>query len=405
MKNSDILFEYNISLKILYILVTLYIASIVIFAREDNVVISNMIFLTMAGYLILHDFVYNQNKYYFNKELNLYFLFFVFATLSIFWSIEPDFTTEIARRMFMIFLSLVIIYNILMKYNLYSALFFGLFLGTFINLLMFFEIIHVSYDVYFPSTDRFMGTTENPNTTANVMFLSIFAGVIYTYYAVNRYMILAGYLNIAMAYYIILMTVSRTALVVSLGLISLLILNTLMNKERRKYFIWTTMLSLIGAVFLIDLTAVMKKVNFAIERIGLIFSSITGAKVEESADERFEFIMIALNTFRDNPFFGTGMDTARQYLGVYAHNNYAELLADSGIIGTTLFYLIYISLGYKAYFVKDKWIRAYLIMFVLSLSAYDMGGVSYYDKLTLLLIIFATYIAEMDIREKSIKSN
>ncbi len=401
MKNNDILFEYNISLKILYLLVTLYIASIVIFAREDNVVISNMIFLTMTAYFILHDFIYNNNKFYFNKELNLYFLFSIFATFSIFWSIESEFTTEIVRRMFMIFISLIIIYNLLMKYDFYSAIFFGLFIGTFVNFLMFFEVIHVSYDIYFPTTDRFMGTTENPNTTANVMFLSIFVGVIYTYYVKNRYMILFGYLNIVIAYYIILMAVSRTALVVSLGLISLLILNTLMNKERRKYFLWAILLVLIVAVFWIDLTAVMKKVNFALERIGFIFASLSGSGVEHSADERMEFIVIALNTFYENPFFGTGMDTARAYLGVYAHNNFAELLADSGIIGTTLYYLIYISLGYKAYFVKDKWIKSYLIMFVLSLLAYDLGGVSYYDKLTLILIVFASHIAETSIKHKS----
>jgi O-antigen ligase len=289
-----------------------------------------------------------------------------------------------------------------MKYNFYSAIFFGLFLGTLFNILLFYKVIHVGYGVYFPTTTRFMGTTENPNTTASVMFLSIFVGVIYTYYVKNIYLLFMGYLNIAISYYIILIAVSRTGLVVSLGLIGLLILSTLSNPKRRGYFLWGLLLALIVAGFMVDLTAVVKTSTFALQRIGFIFASLSGSGVEHSADERLEFVITALNVFRDNPFFGTGMDTARVYLGVYAHNNYAELLADSGIIGTTLYYLIYISVGIKAYFVKDKWIRAYLIMFVLSLFAYDMGGVSYYDKLTLISIVFASYIAETSaLKEKS----
>ena len=399
MKNGNIFYGYNISLKILYILLTLYIASIAIFAKLDNVAIGNMIFLVLISYLIVHEIVFQTKTYYFNKELNLYFMLLIFAAISTFWSIDPDSTIEMSKRMFMIFASLLIIYNILKKYNFSSALFYALFLAVFTNFFIFIGIISVSYETYFPLTDRFIGTTENPNITASIMFLSIFATVIFLMKEKNRYLIILGYLNVIVSYYMILMTISRTALVVSLGLIFVLIIKTLWDPKSRGYFLWSSLLVLILAIFFIDINTFIKQINFALERIGFIFASLSGEGAEHSANERVDLIVGALHTFMNNPIFGTGMDTVKYYMGVYAHNTYAELLANSGLVGTTLYYLIHISLAYKAMLVKNIWIKSYLIMFILSLLAYDMGGVSYYDKLTLTMIVFASYIAEINSKQ------
>ncbi len=401
MKNNNIIFEYSVSLKILYTLVVLYFASIAIFSKFDNVVIGNIVFLVMAIYFVVHNFVYNIKIYYLNKELNFYLMFLIFATLSFFWSIEPDSTAEIVRRMFMVTVSLIIFYNILKQYNFSSAIFFGMLLITFINFFIFLGVIPPFYEIYFPSTNRFMGTTENPNILASIMFFSLFVTIVHLYKESNKIIIVLGYLNIMVGYYLILATVSRTALVVSLGLIFMFIINTLLDKKRRSYLLWVTLLVVGITSFMIDLTALMKSVNFALERIGFIFSSLTGNDIEHSAHERVELAMTAFYVFMDNPLFGTGMDTVRSYAGLYAHNNYAELLADSGLVGLILYYMIYISLAYKALLIKDKWIKSYLLMFVFSLFTYDLGGVSYYDKFTLSMIVFASYIAEISVNQKA----
>jgi O-antigen ligase len=400
MKNGDISYGYTISLKILYILSILYIASITIFAKLDNVYMGNIIFLAMAGYLILHEFIYSSQTYYFNKELNIYFLFLIFSTLSIFWSISPDATIEITRRIFMVFVSLIIIYNIIKKYDFLSVLFYGMLIVVMINFLILHKIIPVTYETYFPSTERFIGTTENPNITAGRMFIAIFISVIYLYKQTNVYKILLGYLNVVIAYYMIVMTISRTSLVVSLGLVFLLALNTIMHPVKRKYFFLTLIFGGFIFVYFVDMTLFIKTVEFAIERIGFIFQSLLGHGVEHSADERLELALGAINTFKENPLFGTGMDTVSYYMGLYAHNNYAELLADSGLIGTIIFYTIYISSIYKVFQIEDRWLKAYLLMFIFSLLTYDLGGVTYFDKLTLTAILAVAFIAEKEYERK-----
>jgi O-antigen ligase len=399
MDKLDIVNEYKRSKKILYILTTLYIAFVVLFAKPENYYIGNGLFLGMIAYFLLHEFIYAEKIYYINSEIFIYFLFMFYSALSIFWSIEPDFSIEITRRIFMIFASLVIIYNIIKKYDFLNVIFYGLLLATLVNFLIYTEVITVSYEIYYPQTDRFKGSTDNPNIISSIMFLSIFISAIYAYKENTTFKIVLSYLNIIIAYYIILATVSRTSLIVSLGPILIFVINTLMHKTRRKYFLISLFLVVILAVLFIDLDQFLQKVDFALMRIGYIFETLSGNKVEFSANERMEFIIIAFNTFLNNPFFGTGIDTAREYLGVYAHNNYAELLADTGLFGTTLYYLIYISLAYKIMQVKDKWIKAYLIVFILALLAQDIGGVSYYSKLTLTMIIVASYIAESDMKE------
>ncbi|WP_020558610.1 O-antigen ligase family protein [Thiofilum flexile] len=47
----------------------------------------------------------------------------------------------------------------------------------------------------------------------------------------------------------------------------------------------------------------------------------------------------ALELFRENPFFGIGLENTRIYLGTYSHNNWIELLAGGGVLALVLFIL------------------------------------------------------------------
>lgn len=393
MREENQVYQYQRSILILRIFVILYLSSITIFAKLDNVFIGNIIFVIFALYYLMHQFLFEIKLFYISRELVFYLLFMIFSFLSFFWSIEPVYTQIISIRILFIFLSLLIIFDIAKKYEILDIFFAALCIITVINVMLFLKLIPWNIETYFPSTNRFMGTTENPNILSSAMFVSIFISTIYIHKHKKRTLLFIGYLNVILSYFLILLTLSRTALVVSLGLILLLFVETLQYKDRRKYVYFFTVIMLVISLFFVDFSLLLEKIYAAIDRISYIFEALSGNRVEHSADERIELVAGALQRFSENPIFGTGMDTVKQYLGVYAHNNYAELLANSGLIGCCIYYLIYFSTLLKAFDVKDRWIRYYILIFVFSLFAYDLGAVSYYDKLKLITIIFAGFYA------------
>lgn len=95
--------------------------------------------------------------------------------------------------------------------------------------------------------------------------------------------------------------------------------------------------------------------------------------------ERARLLHDAINTGLNNPIFGVGLHNSMFYtaIGKYAHNNFAEIFADLGLIGFSIFYSLYILYGYRVVrFAKEK-IRRYWLVFILGFLAIDYGQVSY----------------------------
>ncbi len=392
----------------MYVVIMFYFASLIIFARPDNVIYSNLANVVMVGYFLFLEFLYSDRQFYFNSVTVGYILFFLYCAASLFWSIDYAISSEMIGRMVKITINLLLVYNILKKYRMFSALFFGLFIGTLVNVLIAVGLFPVSFVPYFEGTIRFMGTTINPNITSAFMFYTIFVTILWMQITKNKLFLLLGIVNIVLSYYVILITVSRTGLVVAFALIFFFIIVSFWDKERRAFMIWSGIVLLIMALLFIDDQKWMQLaqiVEFGIERIGYIFASLSGESVEHSAEERLEFIATALQTFKENPLFGTGVDTVRSYQGVYSHNNFTELLADCGLTGLVLYYAIHFFVLVKAWYVKDQFIRFLLIFFVLAVFVYDMGGVSYYDKLNLMMLVIAAFVAELFWENKEVAKN
>lgn len=81
-----------------------------------------------------------------------------------------------------------------------------------------------------------------------------------------------------------------------------------------------------------------------------LLAMVTGnGEIDHSAQVRQDMFKLGISIFKDNPIFGIGMGQCSylytKYIGhdCYLHNNYAELLANGGVVGTYLFYRIYLS--------------------------------------------------------------
>ncbi|MEK4751964.1 O-antigen ligase family protein [Priestia sp. FSL R5-0597] len=62
-----------------------------------------------------------------------------------------------------------------------------------------------------------------------------------------------------------------------------------------------------------------------------------------SSDDYARFYMFekGMDAFRNHPFIGNGVYSSQYYFGAYSHNNYIEILMNTGIIGFIGFYAIY----------------------------------------------------------------
>ena len=206
---------------------------------------------------------------------------------------------------------------------------------------------------------------ENPNLTALKLYMAFISGS-YLIYFQKKYNKIALVLSIMSAIGMVL-TGSRKTFIISVVVIALLFIS-----GRKRYL--KMALLVIGATVAYD-AAMNNPVVYNI--IGWRLAAIGGA--DESSIERARLLHDAINTGLNNPIFGVGLHNSMFYttIGKYAHNNFAEIFADLGLIGFSIFYSLYILYGYRVVrFAKEK-IRRYWLVFILGFLAIDYGQVSY----------------------------
>lgn len=206
---------------------------------------------------------------------------------------------------------------------------------------------------------------ENPNLTALKLYMAFISGS-YLIYFQKKYSKIALVLSTMSAIGMVL-TGSRKTFIISVVVIALLFIS-----GRKRYL--KMALLVIGATVAYD-AAMNNPVVYNI--IGWRLAAIGGT--DESSMERTRLLHDAINTGLNNPIFGVGLHNSMFYtaIGKYAHNNFAEIFADLGLIGFSIFYSLYILYGYRVVrFTKEK-IRRYWLVFILGFLAIDYGQVSY----------------------------
>lgn len=131
------------------------------------------------------------------------------------------------------------------------------------------------------------------------------------------------------------------------------------------------------------------------------FSSYQRATLRESAME----------TFKKNPLLGVGYYCYKQYnkWGLYAHNNYLEILADLGIVGFCMYYSFYVGQlyegikGRKHYKSKRRLYRwnALCLPFMLVLFVIEYGQVTFFRLYALIPLLIVTVAIE-DIKKHEV---
>lgn len=120
---------------------------------------------------------------------------------------------------------------------------------------------------------------------------------------------------------------------------------------------------------------------------------------EGSLYMRLEFYRVGLKMLLDSPVVGVGLNQFYYHSGLMhpAHSEYAEVFADTGVVGGLIYFSIFVVLwiraGKIAKYTDDlsqfriaRLVRAFLIVIMVS----NLGRWNYYDKIT--WVVFASFI-------------
>ena len=124
-------------------------------------------------------------------------------------------------------------------------------------------------------------------------------------------------------------------------------------------------------------------------------------RIETSEENRLLMYKLGWQTGMENPLLGIGLDNFRTLqwsemggsVGTYAHSNYIELFAGTGILGVLVYYTAWMMVFFRT---MKRLIRVRVAaqisgVLLLIMFAYDFAAVSYYNKVA--WVIYALILA------------
>ncbi len=197
------------------------------------------------------------------------------------------------------------------------------------------------------------------------------------------------YFGIPLPIMALISTMSRTPLIETIfGFVLLAILNGIKNKKVLNV-IFAVVFSGVAFYLLYIVIKDIPILKGITSRMSSLINLFSGSgSVDSSAVMRQRMIQTGWRLFKSNPIIGVGISNAHYYAheiisrNTYLHNNYFELLASGGIIGTYLYYRIHVKLIInlrKSYKIIDDPCMLCIVVLLMLLLA-DYGCVSYYYK-------------------------
>jgi len=127
---------------------TLYSAFQIIFPLQPYIFYTNLLNLIILVYYVLLSLLDENRKFYINDIVIAYGLFSFFAISSVFWTVDPVTSGNKAKTLLLLTINNFIMYNIFKRYDIGNSFLNGLILGSFVNYLIAFDIIHLSIPTY-----------------------------------------------------------------------------------------------------------------------------------------------------------------------------------------------------------------------------------------------------------------
>lgn len=220
---------------------------------------------------------------------------------------------------------------------------------------------------------------------------------------------------------LLVLSKSRSSLIAAFVGIFVFYISSQKNVIKKVFRITTAIIAIIVILWaILNIPIIYKLVGYRVEGILNLFT--TNSDADASTLTRIDFIKIAFEIFLDKPIVGAGLNNF-SYIAyneysiwgeVYAHNNYAELLADFGIIGFYFYYYVLIKSMFNIYRYKNnkKISKNYFLLnsFMFSMLTMslilDISQVTYYHEfIQFMHVILICYSSICNMYIKDIKIN
>ncbi|PNX52942.1 MAG: hypothetical protein BV458_07050 [Thermoplasmata archaeon M9B2D] len=375
------------------LLTTVFVSSLIIFDLPVNVVYNNILNVALWA---LFGIFFIMKKHYnlvLGKMTLAYVFFTIFSLSSIFWALDLDLAFSNAMSMAVISINFIVLHALFKRYDLENTVLYGILLGVAYNYMIAFNLIGVNYEVY--EFGRFTGSVGNPNKLGIIMLFSIFASLILLSYSnIKFYFKIYNYVNILLASYIIFLTISKKAIILAplLVLASISIRN--FSIKNFFLFVFIAFVSFELLITYMDIEQLLTMYELFTERFLGLIDVVQGQAGDASSIERKQLILQGFDVFSNNPISGIGLSNFRLLAGKYAHNNYVELLTGVGMVGTALYYSMYLFLFAKISRMHPSSLRKYCVAMTFIMLIMDLAVVSYFSKLAMLILLYMYYVAE-----------
>lgn len=262
----------------------------------------------------------------------------------------------------------------------------------------------------FPGNTAILNTTAAIGLThhysANGNFMAIALGAFF--WLRNPQKSKSYWVGITVAFICLLLTQKRGPLLwCACGL---LVSFYFFNSDKKSSRLFKLLALIVGLTIIINILRVfIPQINIVFERFAISDNSNSDVTLLSGRENLY---LIAWNLFRQNPVFGIGWGgfnySAAKYLGVDmggAHNIYLQLLAETGIVGTTIYILYFVVALYqgihilkmarKGYFCLDERqerILAFAVFVMVYYITYGFSGLVLTDVMLVYLYTFSVAV-------------
>ena len=310
------------------------------------------------------------------------FAFALWSFISLLWTVDP----EPSKIRALTVLLMVLLFYCITSYGksgdkAYNIFVYYFFVATTILLFMaFFALKAYSLDVLRTSERLETGLMDDNGFGKYLSFGSI----ICLFYALTKrkYKLLYIFLYIFYLYMGVVLKSKSTLLAMLLGAILLMYIYYKDRNQRKKFVLVVS-----GVVALFVIIFQSGFFGDAFIRVTHMFEFAGGNdEADGSTFERLALIHQGWNDFLDSPFFGNGIGSCGKFTGgTYYHNNYVQLLAETGIVGFIFYYGMVLWLIIRIWKYKFEYDGALFLVFILIMLIGDTNNTTYYHKMTYLL--------------------
>lgn len=386
-----------------------YILSLYFFTYRKGFTIISNVLAFMLVLAIWMNFLLTKRKLVFNKFLFIYLLFIVICIISAFFALNQSIAITKVRTLILIFLVMVSLANYIDTFEK---------LRKFIN---YFIYSGVMASIYILINSDFSQLTRYGSELGNVNAIGIIIGISVTFcfYTILSHKKYLHILFLLIMIPTILLTGSRKALLfIVMNLILIIYFRNRKSFKNIFKFIIVTILILIISYYLIFNIPLFYQIIG--KRMEDMFSFVFGEGTNEgSMNIRAYMTKFGFEMFKNRPLIGYGIDNYRVLfgrntggVGTYAHNNYIELMVDTGIFGVLVYYFTHIivlkDLFKSTRKAMDKTICFTLIAIIISYIILAPSQVYYDDKHFSFLLVISSIvgnIVELSINSKQISNN